>query len=73
MMENIFYWLVSYDARDSTSYHCKNAQVGDEGVQSIWLDFFKPVVKVSEISSRFYSQILTSIDFYVLDFRMDKT
>jgi len=40
MMENIFYWLVGYDTRDGASYHRKNAQVGDEGVQSVGLDFF---------------------------------
>lgn len=45
-MENIFYWFVGYDAKYSTSYHRKNAQVGDKGVQSVGLDFFEPVVEV---------------------------
>jgi len=50
LIKNVFYWLIGYDARDGASHHRNNAQVGNEGMQSIWLDFFKPVVKVSEIS-----------------------
>ena len=40
LIKNVFYLLIGYDTRDGTSYHRKNAQVGDEGVQSVGLDFF---------------------------------